>query len=96
MLKKLFLATVAAFAVMNPVSAQVSGGDQDVDHNVDWKSPKWVAPKTVETWTLNVWYQSGNSWTVYWVATYPSYDSCDSAITFLKAPGSVYVECVKN
>jgi hypothetical protein len=79
MIKKLFVSTVAALAVINPVSAQVLTGDQDVDHTVEWKSPKWVAPKEVkENWVMVLTYK-WPSYQVQYFGNYSTEGACEAA-----------------
>ncbi len=71
---------LAALLLTAPVSAQVMTGDQDSDHNTDWRSARWVAPKKVEVWTLYIVY----TWPTTQVVTYPLYDSLASCEAFRK------------
>lgn len=67
-------AILAALLLTAPAFAQVSTGEPDTGHNVEWRSPRYVAPKKVEVWTLYIVY----SWPTTQVVMYPLYDSLAS------------------
>lgn len=68
---------LAALLLTTPALAQVVSGDQDTDHNTDWRSARWVAPKQVETYSLYI--------VIRWPTTqvmvyggYASFEACEA------------------
>ncbi len=89
-MKKFLIA--ATFAALTTVCNAI---EPDASHNNPWQSPRWVAPKTVDVWTLVVVWK----WPELAIYEYPGFgslESCEAAMATIKLDGiSGFAACVQ-
>jgi len=82
----------AAFAALTTVCNAI---EPDTSHNNPWQSPRWVAPKTVDVWTLVVVWKWPET-VVYQYPMFDSLESCEAAKASIRLDGiSGFAACVQ-
>lgn len=87
---RVFALSVLLSLFVSPITAQTVSGDQDVDHNVDWKSAKWVAPKEIkpDAWILTFVRFTSTTSSFQYIEVYSSLSECESAKSSVTAAGT--------